>query len=877
VAVILDEATAKSCKEYWAVSTRVLMVKIQARPFNINIIQVYAPTEEHSEEEIEQFYVDLNSAIKACKSQEIKIVMGDLNAKVGKGASGYAVGPNGLGERNERGDRWVEWCEENKLMITNTWFHNHPRRLWTWKSPGDRARNQIDYIAISQRFRNAVKQAKGYPGADCGSDHIPIIAHLEIKLKRLGKKIQHKKYDWKELETNERRGEEYRNVLAREMKAMEQTEDINTKWRIYKEALNKAAEEKVLKIQIKAKQQWMNQEILNHMEERRLSKTTDTEKYKKLNKQIKEECKKAKEEWLNTQCSKIEKYKGTENIHEKIRELSGRKRRSTGSNCINNKEGKILVEEEDIVKRWEEYIEKLYEDERPEKPIIINSEGPRIMKEEVASALKGMKRKKAAGADNIVSEMILAAGEEGIARTTELLNLIYEKGSIPEDMGRSIVIPIPKKQNAKECEEHRTISLISHVEKILLKILLKRSKDKLRHKASEEQYGFKEDCGCRNAIYILRRLSERCIEMQKDIYICFIDYEKAFDNVKHKELFEGIDRAGVDGKDQRIYAEIYWNQWAAVRIKDKLGKWIRILKGARQGCGLSPEFFNTYGEEIIENMKELEGIEVGGRNINNLRFADDAAIMSSSQKTLQELLDQVVRDGERKGLKINQKKTVCMVISKKKETPICNVYINGHQIKQVKEFKYLGSWMTSDGKSEKDIKARIGMAKTAYAELKHILTNRHIAMNTRIRVLEGYIWPVMLYGAETWTISKVMRRKLEAAEMWFIRRMRKISWTEKKTNEEVLKTSNTKRKLMQTIRKRQLEFFGHIMRKEGLENLVTTGKIEGRRARGRQRQTYTGSLAEEVGKEMTVEELIHNTRERERWKSIVANVAIQGT
>ena len=100
--------------------------------------------------------------------------MGDLNAKVGQGQDGKTVGEFGLGERNERGDRWVQWCEANNMVITNTWFKEHPRRIYTWKSPGDRTRNQIDFITINDRFRRAVKHAKTHPGADCRSDHIPV-------------------------------------------------------------------------------------------------------------------------------------------------------------------------------------------------------------------------------------------------------------------------------------------------------------------------------------------------------------------------------------------------------------------------------------------------------------------------------------------------------------------------------------------------------------------------------------------------------------------------------------------------------------------------------------------------------------------------------
>ena len=878
VAFILGEKISRCMIGYWAVSPRVLLLKIRARPFDMAIIQVYAPTSDHSDEEVEEFYEELDKARKACKAQEVLIVMGDLNAKVGRGKEEQVVGPYGLGERNMRGDRWVEWCTENGLTIMNTWFYNHPRRLWTWKSPGDRVKNQIDYIAIDQRFRNSVKQAKGYPGADCGSDHVLIAAEIKIKLKKLEEKKKRELYDWKAIEENEEIKKEYRLRLQNRFQLLDEAHEIEAKWKLFKEALTNVTAEVVPRIQRTAKQPWMKKEILDLMEERRLVKNIDTEKYNEINKLIKKSCCEAKERWINEQCEEVEKFRNTPRIYEKIKEIAG-KRKSTGNSCIKTKEGSIEIEEKNRITRWNEYIAQLYHDEREEKPeIIAEKDGPEILKEEVEAALKRMKRKKAAGFDNIVVEMLTTAEKLGVDKVTELVNMMYDMGRLPEDLYKSIFIAIPKKPRATECEEHRTISLISQITKLMLWILLMRVKGKLQARVSEEQYGFRRGSGCRNAIFILRMLSERCIEIQKDLYVCFIDYEKAFDNVRHKELFECLKRSGIDGKDLRIFQEVYWNQTASIRINGNLGTWIKILKGTRQGCVLSPDFFNIYGEEIMSEIEDKEGVSVGGRNINNLRFADDAALIADSQEKLQRLLEAVVQASENKGLKVNIKKTCCMVISKWWVVPACNIYINGNKVQQVECFRYLGSMFTSDGRCDKEIRARIGRAKSAFADLKQLLVNRKISTSTRMRLLKTYVWSVMLYGSETWTISKIMQKRLEAAEMWFLRRMMKISWTERKTNEQVLNMMNTRRNLMNIIRKRQLEFFGHIMRKNGLENLVVTGRVEGSRARGRQRLKFLDGLVE-CAKKLVIDcnDMIRTTGDRARWKSVVANAETQGT
>ena len=92
-----------------------------------------------------------------------------------------------FGTRNERGESLIEFCPENQLIIANTYFKQHPRKLYTWKSPDGKNRNQMDYILISKRFRNCVKQAKTYPGADINSDHNPLLIKMKIQLEKLNK------------------------------------------------------------------------------------------------------------------------------------------------------------------------------------------------------------------------------------------------------------------------------------------------------------------------------------------------------------------------------------------------------------------------------------------------------------------------------------------------------------------------------------------------------------------------------------------------------------------------------------------------------------------------------------------------------------------
>ncbi|XP_042883267.1 uncharacterized protein LOC122260182 [Penaeus japonicus] len=839
VGIIMDKERAKCVIGHWELSDRVMMVKLKGSPFNSSIILVNALTSDSSEDDIDKFYETIEEAKGQCKSQEIIIVMGDLNAKVGQdqGDGDGIIGKHGLGIRNERGDRWVQWCKRHNQIITNTCFQDHPRRLWTWRSPGGNIKNQIDYITINSRFRNAVKHSKAFPGADCGSDHIPVICKLS-KGKLSGS--------------------------------------------LSKKALVKGANATIPKQEKKNKNKWMTDEIIDMMKERQKIMNRKSLEYKKADRKIKKKCQKNKEAWVSAKCKEIErcKNKDSSSMHKHIKDLIGTKSCSS-SGCLIAKDGTVIMEKEEILERWTEYIEDLFHDDRGEKPKVEkNMEGPPTLKSEVRVAIGKMKKNKAPGPDKIVTEMIKALDEFGIDKMTEVINEIYDSGEIPEELSKSIFIALPKKPGAIECELHRTISLMSHIIKIILRIIMERARSRIRPEIGNVQYGFVQDAGPRNAIWMVRMLSERAIEMQKDLFMCFIDYTKAFDKVQHEELLRLLQGLDLDGKDIRLIRNLYWEQKACMRVDNDTSKYTPICRGVRQGCVLSPDLFNLYSEMILRQLEDMPGFILGGHNINNLRYADDTVLIAESRDNLQELLDKVIEESKKKGLTINCKKTECMVVSKKTVKPQCMLHVGTYKIQQVEKFNYLGSLITDDGKCDREIKKRIGMAKDAFQKLGKILKDRKMPTDTKLRVLDCYVNSILTYGCECWTISTQMERRLEAVEMWFLRRIFRISWVDHVSNEAVLRKAGVERMVMKNIQKRQLEFVGHIMRKNKYENLALTGRIEGKRSRGRQRITYLNSLSTWMAGQIPESErsrvmgleMLKTSKNRELWRSMTAYI-----
>ncbi|XP_063588673.1 uncharacterized protein LOC134765810 [Penaeus indicus] len=519
VGIIADSKTSKALLGYWAVSDRIL------------------------------FYAQLDQAYSQCKSQDIIIVMGDFNAKVDNERVDNIVGPHGLGSRNERGEMLVEWAQTNNMIIGNTWFKQSPRSLWTWLSPDDHTRNQIDYILVNKRFRNSLLASKTLSGADCYSDHVPVMGRIRAKMRKLKKPTLREQLDVSLLQKDNTIKEKYAVEVKNRFSALEGLDSIEDHWKGLKVSIMDAANEVLPRVGRTTKKKWMTDEIL--LMERRGASKNNKEAYQHLNKQITIKCNEAKEAWLTEKCKEVEKHHNSDSraMHKKIHEITNKKTQSS-SGCLKSKTGGIIMECDKILERCSEYLIELFDDERnTECTIDLEMSGPPIMEDEVRHAVRKMKKGKAPGPDNITLEIILALDEYGINLLTSLLNKIYDTGMMPLDLLKSVFIALPKKPGATECENHLTISLMSQVTKILLKIITNRVRNKIKPEITEEQCGFVEGKGTANAIYILRNIIERSLEVQKNIYMCFKDYTKAFDKVRHDEIINILEQLHIDGKD----------------------------------------------------------------------------------------------------------------------------------------------------------------------------------------------------------------------------------------------------------------------------------------------------------------------------------------
>ena len=398
------------------------------------------------------------------------------------------------------------------------------------------------------------------------------------------------------------------------------------------------------------------------METRKSKK--DTSEYQAIDNTIQDKCRKAKETWAKGKCQKIENLSRNHQAKEMFEEIKClNPKESNQSGCIKDKEEKIIFEAEKIIERWKEYIEDLFADQRPENPIKNFPKGPDITSQKVETTLQRMKKGKAMGIDNIPTESLQALGGFGTKQLTKICNQMYRSAEIPEDLRTSIFIVLPKKPRATECSDHQTISLMCHTLKLLLLIILKRITNKIHVNVGPEQAGFRKDSGTREGIFNLRLITGKYLEMQKDIYACFIDYSKAFDTIKHQELLQCLKTTDIEENDIALIANLYWQQKTIVKINNDISEPLKIEKGVRQGCVLSPALFNPYTDIIFRNIDQRPGIKIGGHTINNLGYANDTVPLAENKTELQQILDTVKTQSERYGL-MNMKKTKSMVFSR---------------------------------------------------------------------------------------------------------------------------------------------------------------------------------------------------------------------
>ena len=266
----------------------------------------------------------------------------------------------------------------------------------------------------------------------------------------------------------------------------------------------------------------------------------------------------------------------------------------------------------------------------------------------------------------------------------------------------------------------------------MLNILQARLQQFVNRELPDVQAGFRKGRRSRDQIASIHWIIEMAREFQRNIYFCFIYYAKAFDCVDHKKLWKILKEMGIPDHLTCLLRNQSAGQEATVRTGHGTTDWFQIRKGVCQGCILSPCLFTLYAEYMMQNAKLDEAqaeIKIAGRNINNLRYADDTTLMAESEEELKSLLMKLKEESGKVGLKLNIQKMKIMASG-----PITSWEIDGETVERVSDFISGGSKITADGDCSHEIKRRLFLGRKFMTNLDSIFKSRDITLPTKVHI-----------------------------------------------------------------------------------------------------------------------------------------------
>ena len=808
VGFLVHKDIAKNVMEFKGASERtaMLIVKLNSK-YSVKIIQVYAPTSAYSDEVVEGMYEEINELMDQVTTQ-YTIVMGDFNAKIGmrKQGENSIMGPYGIGERNERGDRLVEFATSRKLYIGNSKYMKRDNRKWTWKSPDGSVKNEIDFIMTNKE--NTIEDVTVVSRVNTGSDHRLVRAKFNFRTRIERAKLvktQISKIDYKVLNAHQNL---FQLELQNKFKELQVSEDDIECYNqdiitiVNDAAKTIASRKKSIKIDkisdstkdMLRKRREMKQDATQY------SKIEYRELCKIVRKQMREEIRK-----YNVQL--VQKAL-TQNRGLKSAKLKTKEGKSLMV-AIRNKDGSITTDRDKIVERCAEFYRELYSStaDRPTIQTSAEDSVPEVLSAEVQHAVKQMKNNKAPGDDGVVIDIVKEGGEVLYKQLSRLFTNCLRQRTIPKEWNNAIIILLHKKGDVKDINNYRPISLLSHMSKLFTKVIKNRIEKQLDINQAREQAGFRSGYSTSDHLQVITQLVQKSNEYELPMCFIFVDYEKAFDSVEHCGIINAIKEHQINSVYIETLINIYNSGTSVIRL-DKESNKFPIQKGVRQGDTLSPKLFNAGLEQVFRMLNwDNTGITINGEKLNHLRFADDIVLISNNGEEAQEMLNELNRESNKLGMKINMKKTKVMYND---YTNIIPVHVGTQEVEKVNDYVYLGQLVTMKNDKSDEIKRRIAAGWGAFGQYRDILKSK-MPLSLKRKVYNQCIQAAMTYGCQTWAVTKRMQDRLKTTQRSMERAMLGITRRDHRTNEWVRQQTGVQ-DIIVRIKQLKWQWAGHVAR-----------------------------------------------------------------
>ncbi|TKR58647.1 hypothetical protein L596_030063 [Steinernema carpocapsae] len=347
----------------------------------------------------------------------------------------------------------------------------------------------------------------------------------------------------------------------------------------------------------------------------------------------------------------------------------------------------------------------------------------------------------------------------------------------PSRNGRFKNNPAVQEGRPPRLEELQADLAAPTIYKVLSRVISARIDRTLDEAQPIEQAGFRKNCSTAEHLQAVNQLLEKAREYRVPIFMVFIDFEKAFDSVESNAIWNAAQRQGVHPKLLKLLRNIYSQATSKIQV-GRAQVQIEIQRGVRQGDTISPKLFNAALEETFKELRwEDRGLNINGRRISNLRFADDIVLIADTEEELQLMVTELQEASRRSGLKINRQKTKAMAAEE------INILLDGEAIEQVTSFVYLGQAIQVRRDPCKEIGRRISSGWNAFRKYGPFLTCRSVQMRWKRRLFNQCILPALLYGCESWALTQAARKKLAVAQRRMERRMAGVRLIDHRSND----------------------------------------------------------------------------------------------
>ena len=337
------------------------------------------------------------------------------------------------------------------------------------------------------------------------------------------------------------------------------------------------------------------------------------------------------------------------------------------------------------------------------------------------------------------------------------MNLCLEKALVPKSWSMELISLIHKKGDKNDLNNYRGICVSSPLLKILCAMLNERvqthcSENQLINK---KQIGFQKNSRTSDHILTLKTLVKKYVTIGKEkLYVCFIDFQKAFDSVWHKGLFNKLKNLGINGGSLNLIKDLYKKTNCAIKINNRITDFFHYSKGVRQGCPLSSVLFNLYVNDIFDTIENHSTSDVyldENNKINALMYADDLVLISRTKEGLQRQIDSLHDYCQKWKLSVNIKKTKSMIFNRGNNLIKTAFNIGGSPIENVKAFKYLGFTISAKNCNfQHTIDDLTLKANRAIYAIKSKIKLSKLPIKLSIKIFKSQVIPILLYGSEVW-------------------------------------------------------------------------------------------------------------------------------